>query len=106
MAELARENRFNEMEQASNEKRVYNGDVRICTVCGVLKRRTEFPVMRRNKGCRLCCFMKEHNLGWRHCECCGENKPIDVFPQHHPKQGALQRCWSCMNQAVTVAEIV
>jgi hypothetical protein len=89
-----------------DEKRVYYGDVRICLVCGLLKGRTDFTLVRENKGkCRACRLTKEQNMGGRHCECCGQNKPMIAFPRNRVTKG-LNQCRPCMKQAVTVNEIV
>lgn len=88
-----------------DEKRVDYGDVRICLVCDLLKGRTDFILVRQNKGqCRVCRLVKEYNMGGRHCECCGQNKPLVAFPRSHEKKG-LNQCRPCMKQAVSVTEI-
>lgn len=84
-------------------------DVRVCNVCGLVKKTTDFALMKHAKQkqqdcCRVCAFMTQHNLvGWRHCECCGQDKPNIAFPKQHSR---LKRCRPCTNQAVTVAELV
>ncbi len=63
------------------------GNVLVCHVCGLIKRRTDFPLWKRTKQdtCRVCSYMKEHNLGWKHCESCGELKPKVAFMKKNKK---------------------
>ena len=81
------------------------GNVLVCHVCGLIKRRTDFPLLKRNKQetCRVCSYMRENNLGWKHCDGCGELKPKVAFSK---KTKGMKRCRPCMNRVANVAEIV
>jgi hypothetical protein len=82
------------------------GNVLVCHCCGLIKRRTDFPLLKRNKQecCRVCSYMKENSLGWKHCKCCGELKPKVAFSK--TTKGMMKRCRPCMTRVTNVAEIV